>query len=86
MVADEHSPYDGDLIYWSKRNSKLYDGITAKLLKKQDYKCELCGAKLLSDEQVQIHHIDGNHNNWINKNIVAVHKSCHDYIHVSNPR
>jgi RNA-directed DNA polymerase len=86
MVSDEHSPYDGDLIYWSKRNSKLYDGITAKLLKKQNHSCGLCGTKLLSDEVVQIHHIDGNHNNWKDKNIVAVHSSCHDYIHASKQR
>ncbi|GGA37285.1 hypothetical protein CYANOKiyG1_55260 [Okeania sp. KiyG1] len=26
MVKGEKSPYDGDLLYWSKRNSNLYDG------------------------------------------------------------
>ena len=33
-VKGEKSPYDGDLIYWSKRNSKLYDGETSKALKR----------------------------------------------------
>ena len=32
-VKGEKSPYDGDLTYWSKRNSKLYDGTTSKVLK-----------------------------------------------------
>ncbi len=41
MVKREKSPYDGDLLYWSKRNSLLYDGHTAKALKRQGYKCEV---------------------------------------------
>jgi RNA-directed DNA polymerase len=38
-VSGERSPFDGDLLYWSKRNSKRYDGFIAKLLKKQQYSC-----------------------------------------------
>ncbi len=34
-------------------------------------------------ERVHLHHIDGNHNNWKANNLLAVHKSCHDYIHMS---
>ncbi len=33
MVKGKKSPYDGDLLYWSQRNSLLYDGETAKSLK-----------------------------------------------------
>ncbi|AOY80809.1 hypothetical protein BJP36_13695 [Moorena producens JHB] len=29
-VEGTKSPYDGNLVYWSKRNSKLYDNATAK--------------------------------------------------------
>lgn len=82
-VKGNKSPYDGDLVYWSERNSKLYDGLTSKLLKKQDHSCGHCGLKFTHDERVQLHHKDGNHNNWKNKNLTVVHESCHDYIHSS---
>ncbi len=82
-VKGNKSPYDGDLVYWSKRNSKLYDGTTSKLLKKQNHTCWYCGHKLTSSERVHLHHFDGNHNNWEKSNLVVVHESCHDYIHMS---
>jgi 5-methylcytosine-specific restriction endonuclease McrA len=25
---------------------------------------------------------DGNHNNWKKNNLLAIHESCHDYIHM----
>ena len=43
MVKGDKSPYDGDLSYWSKRNSKLYDNHTAKALKRQNHTCGKCG-------------------------------------------
>ncbi|MDJ0583303.1 MAG: HNH endonuclease [Crocosphaera sp.] len=82
-VKGNKSPYDGDTVYWSKRNSKLYDGATSKCLKRQDHSCGHCGLKFTEDESVHLHHIDGNHNNWKTKNLVAVHQSCHQYIHMS---
>lgn len=82
-VRRNKSPFDGDLTYWSERNSKLYNGITSKVLKRQNHECGECGHKLLSDEKVQLHHIDNNHNNWKWNNLTAIHKSCHDYLHMS---
>ncbi|KAB8333580.1 RNA-dependent DNA polymerase [Scytonema tolypothrichoides VB-61278] len=82
-VKGEKSPYDGDLTYWSERNSKLYDGTTSKVLKRQNHKCAYCGYKMLSDERVHLHHKDGNHSNWKANNLMVVHESCHDYIHMS---
>ncbi|MTJ11470.1 RNA-dependent DNA polymerase [Anabaena sp. UHCC 0187] len=82
-VKGEKSPYDGDLTYWSERNSKLYDDNTSKALKRQNHKCGHCGLKMLSDEKVHLHHVDGNHQNWKTKNLLAIHESCHDYIHMS---
>ena len=83
MVKGNKSPYDGDLTYWSQRNSKLYDGDTSKALKKQNHSCGQCGMKFTSDERVHLHHIDGNHDNWKPKNLQAIHESCHDYFHMS---
>ena len=82
MVAGEKSPFNGDTVYWSKRNSKLYNGDTAKILSKQHHTCGHCGLKFINDERVNLHHIDGNHNNWKHSNLMAIHESCHDYIHM----
>ncbi|MBD2468916.1 reverse transcriptase domain-containing protein [Nostoc sp. FACHB-145] len=81
-VQGEKSPYDGDLTYWSQRNSKLYDGETSRALKKQNHTCGHCGMKFTSEERVHLHHIDGNHSNWKTKNLLAIHESCHDYTHM----
>jgi group II intron reverse transcriptase/maturase len=82
-VKGDKSPFNGDIIYWSERNSKLYDGTTSQALKRQDHTCGYCGLKMLSDEKVHLHHVDGNHNNWKKNNLLAIHESCHDYMHMS---
>ena len=81
-VKGNKSPFDGDITYWSERNSKLYDGETSKALKRQNQTCGHCGLKCTSEERVHLHHIDGNHNNWKSKNLVVLHESCHDYQHM----
>lgn len=83
MVKGDKSPFDNDLIYWSKRKSKLYDGLTSKLLIKQSHICGCCGLKFVDDESIHVHHKDGNHNNWKHKNLTVIHQSCHQYIHMS---
>ncbi len=83
MVKGTKSSYDGDVAYWSERNSKLYDGETSKALKKQNHKCASCGLKFIDEERIHLHHIDGNHANWKKNNLEAIHESCHDYKHMS---
>lgn len=80
-VKLDKSLYDGDFIYWSKRNSKKYDGLTSTVLEKQSHRCKYCGLFFLGDQQVNLHHNDSNHNNWELNNLIAVHKSCHQKIH-----
>jgi 5-methylcytosine-specific restriction endonuclease McrA len=82
-VTGTKSPFDGDIHYWSERNSKLYDGPTAELLRKQKNKCSHCGWKFQNqtDERTHLHHKDGNHENWKRNNLTVIHESCHDYIH-----
>jgi 5-methylcytosine-specific restriction endonuclease McrA len=82
-VKGDKSPYDGDVAYWSQLNSKLYDGTTSKVLKKQHHSCASCGWKFAGEERLQLHHVDGNHDNWKWQNLVVIHESCHDYIHMS---
>ena len=81
-VKGNKSPFDGDMTYWSERNSKLYDDHTSRALKRQNHTCGHCGLKCTSDERVHLHHLDRNHNNWKAKNLVAIHESCHNYIHM----
>ncbi|NET55289.1 MAG: RNA-dependent DNA polymerase [Symploca sp. SIO2E6] len=85
-VKGEKSPYDGDLAYWSERNSKLYDGETSFACKRQNHTCGFCGLKMLGDERVHLHHVDGNHNNWKRINLLAVHRSCHQLHHLEQKR
>ncbi len=85
-VKGDKSPYDGDIGYWSKRNSKLYDGETSKALKRQNHSCAICRLGFTGNERIHLHHVDGNHNNWSHDNLVAIHESCHDYTHMSKSR
>jgi RNA-directed DNA polymerase len=82
-VKGDKSPFDGDLIYWSTRNSQFYDNATAKALKKQNHSCAHCGLKFVDGEGIHLHHVDGNHSNWKPKNLVAIHQSCHQLLHMS---
>ena len=82
-VKGNKSPFDGDLTYWSERNSKLYGGTTSKVLKRQNHSCARCGLRTTSEERVHLHHKDRNHHNWKNNNLEALHESCHEYIHMS---
>ena len=82
-VKQDKTPFDGDIVYWSKRNSKMYDNATAIHLRKQNHKCAYCGLNFMDDEEVHLHHIDGNHDNWKPKNLQVIHRSCHQYIHSS---
>jgi RNA-directed DNA polymerase len=82
-VKGDKSPYDGDITYWSERKSKLYEGQTSKALKRQSHSCASCGLKFIGEENIHLHHVDGNHNNWKPKNLEAIHESCHDYCHMS---
>jgi RNA-directed DNA polymerase len=85
-VKGTKSPYDGDIAYWSERNSKLYDGETSKVLKRQNHTCNSCGLKFIDDERVHLHHIDGNHQNRKKVNLEAIHESCHDYKHMDKAK
>ncbi|MBW4536545.1 MAG: hypothetical protein KME09_21665 [Pleurocapsa minor HA4230-MV1] len=85
-VKGKKSPYDGDIAYWSKRNSILYDGATSKALKRQNHSCDSCGLKFLGEQRVHLHHVDGNHQNWKESNLVAIHQTCHQFIHMKQSK
>ena len=78
-VEKDRSPFEGDLVYWAKRKNKLYNGLTADALRKQGFKCGHCGLQFIGDDQIELHHKDGNHHNWKKSNLVALHRGCHQY-------
>jgi RNA-directed DNA polymerase len=82
-VKGDYSPFNGDIVYWSQRKSKLYDGATSKAILGQNHKCGHCGLSFVDGEKIHLHHQDGNHDNWKPKNLLAVHESCHDFLHTS---
>lgn len=81
-VRGDKSPYDGDLLYWSKRLSNKYDGPFERTLKKQNFVCKSCGLKFSDEEKLELHHKDGNHSNWKSNNLEVLHESCHNYKHM----
>ena len=82
-VKGDASPFNGDIVYWSQRESKHYDGITAKTLLRQNHTCGYCGLKFADGERIHLHHMNGKHDDWKPSNLLAIHQSCHQYIHMS---
>lgn len=82
-VAGERSPYDGDWIYWISRMGKhpLIKKSVARLLKKQKGKCTHCGRAFKVDDLMEVHHLDGDHNNNRWNNRALLHRHCHDKVH-----
>jgi 5-methylcytosine-specific restriction endonuclease McrA len=78
-VKGNKSPYDGDFVYWSKRENANYDGITVRLIKKQNHKCTDCKLSFISGDIAELHHIDGNHEDWKPQNLEVLHRECHQH-------
>jgi len=83
--------YDGDEIYWASRLSKGYGNTTpskARMLKKQNGKCEFCNASFKHNDKMETHHkihvVDGGSNK--RNNLVLLHLHCHDQYHAEFAR
>jgi len=86
MVRTGKSYYDGDETYWAKRLRRGYGNISpskAKLLKKQDGKCNYCSSQFRDSDKMEAHHIiekkNGGREEY--KNLTLIHKHCHDQLH-----
>lgn len=82
-VRANRSPYDGDWIYWGTR-LRSYPGLApvrAKLLKQQGGKCSSCGLYFTSEDAIELHHLDGHHDNNCHHNLALLHRHCHDQAH-----
>ena len=84
-VRGRASPYDGNLLYWSKRlrNHFMFNGMLGKLLQKQKGKCRWCELLFQDGDSVEIDHIlpksQGGGEEISNK--WALHRHCHDQRH-----
>ena len=79
-VADNRSPYDGDWVYWSKRQGR-YPTVSprlATLLKRQRGRCTYCGLFFQHADQLEIDHINGKRQDARYANLQVLHGHCHD--------
>ncbi|MGK7949243.1 MAG: group II intron reverse transcriptase/maturase [Xenococcaceae cyanobacterium] len=81
-VRSDYSPYDENTLYWANRMRKhpeLRDS-TAKMLHKQNGKCNWCGLSFQEDDLIEDDHIiprkAGGNNSLNNRQLL--HKHCHD--------
>jgi len=89
-VKGAASPYDGNLLYWSKRlkNHPTTRGTLAMLLHKHQGKCRWCGWMFREGDQREIDHItpksEGGGEELSNK--FALHRHCHDERHTKSSK
>src|SRR5215470_9046175 len=82
-VAGRRSPCDGDWTYWGKR-LRHYTGLSprkGKLLTAQAGRCHQCRLYFTSEDQIEVHHRDGNRANNRFPNLTLLHRHCHDAVH-----
>lgn len=82
-VRGNASPYDGNLLYWAKRlkSHPMMRRKLARLLQKQQGKCRWCELTFRDGDLIEIDHLDGNHENDVPSNQMAIHRHCHDERH-----
>ena len=82
-VQGNRSPFDGDWIYWATRMGKHPELPVriAKLLKQQRGQCSYCKLYFKSEDLMEVHHVDGNHQNDKWDNLTLIHQHCHDQVH-----
>ena len=71
-VKGSLSVFDGNLVYWSRRNSKLYTGPLATALRKQDYRCNSFGLRFIPQDWIELHHKNGNNGDFRVSNVEAL--------------
>jgi RNA-directed DNA polymerase len=84
-VQGNKSPYDGDWVYWSTRLGRdpSKPRRVTRLLKRQRGCCALCGLRFTTQDVLEVHHHDGNHNDNAFDNLRLMHGHCHDIVHGS---
>lgn len=80
-IKGDHSPYDGDYVYWANRMEKhsQYPISIRTLLKKQKLICNLCKIRFNTGDTFEIDHVipKSQGGKDIYDNLQLVHKTCH---------
>ena len=82
-VKGTASPFNGDWRYWATRRG-YYPGISrrvATLLQLQHGRCGYCDLVFLPEAFLEVHHRNQQRGDNSMRNLVAVHRHCHDQIH-----
>lgn len=83
-VRDTASPYDGNLVYWSRRLRAHWatNVPMARLLRRQHGRCAYCGLTFRDEDHLEMHHIVPPSTRGTNResNLQAVHVHCHDQL------
>jgi RNA-directed DNA polymerase len=82
-VQGTASPFAGNWRYWAARRGR-YPGSTprvATLLRNQHSRCGQCGLVFLPEAFLEVHHRNQQRGDNSTRNLVAVHRHCHDQIH-----
>jgi RNA-directed DNA polymerase len=76
------NPYSDKDYYLSKPRIFVLNDYRRKVYKLHKYRCYVCKELLLPDEQIDLHHLvpKKDQGDYSLKNIVPVHKTCHDTI------
>jgi RNA-directed DNA polymerase len=82
-VKGNKSPYDGDWVYWGARLGRdpTRPGRVIRLLKQQQGRCDYCGLRFTTEDEMEIHHRDGSRENNRYANLALLHIHCHDQAH-----
>jgi RNA-directed DNA polymerase len=82
-VQGKRSPFDGDWVYWSIRLGRdpSKPRRVTRLLKRQRGYCAHCGLRFTTEDVIEVHHHDKNHNNNAFDNLRLLHGHCHDVVH-----
>ncbi|HEV8718323.1 MAG TPA: group II intron reverse transcriptase/maturase [Candidatus Binatia bacterium] len=85
-VKGAANPFDRDwAVYFQHRDRELAlrasSPFRAKLLQHQHGRCPGCGQMIQVEEEVELHHRDGNHQNNHLGNLVLLHPTCHRQEH-----
>ena len=87
-VKGEVSPYDGNMLYWSKRlkDHPLLSGTLGKLLHKQQGKCRWCELSFRDGDIMEIDHIQPRNQGGTERldNKCVLHRHCHDVRHAKD--
>jgi len=87
-VKGEASPYDGKMLYWSKRlkNHPMLSGTLGKLLQRQQGKCRWCKLSFRDGDIMEIDHIQPRSQGGTDQldNKCVLHRHCHDRRHANH--